>query len=200
MEYEVHLLPRHCSFERWKSQVSIVFLSNVIRNQSRLVTYWTPYIFQKKMQTKDIQAAIKSKHVTQNKWLHFKFYIWTFKYVLFKRTKYTTRCSVKSSTIYKLKVILIVYFLFWKKSKSVGLIFVIVKKSLLFTQTRIHFSYPMFLSPNMLSLKKTKYTTRCSVKSSTVYKGQFILFVYFLCSKKFQIPCDRFSQWWKLVA
>jgi hypothetical protein len=52
-----------------------VFLSKVIRNQSRSVTYWTPHIFQKKMQTKDIQAAIKSKYVTQNKWLHFKFYI-----------------------------------------------------------------------------------------------------------------------------
>jgi hypothetical protein len=101
-----------------------------------------------------------------------------------KETKYTTRCSVKSSTMYKLKVILIVYFLFSKKSKSVGLIVAIVKKSLLSTQTRIHFSYLMFLSPNMFSLKKTKYTTRCSVKSSTVYKGQFILFVYFLCSKK----------------
>jgi hypothetical protein len=137
-------------------------------------------IFQRKLQTKDIEAAVKSKYVTRNIWLHFEFYIWTFKYVFLKETKYTTSCSVKSSTMYKLKVILIVYFLFSKINKSVGLIFIIVKKSLLLTQTGIHFSYPMFLSPNMFSLKETKYTTRCSVKSSTVYKGQFILFLYFL--------------------
>ena len=100
-----------------------------------------------------------------------------------QKTKYTTRCSVKSSTIYKLKFILIVYFLFSKKSKTLCNQFLLLWKTRFFTRTRIPFSYFTFASPNMSSLKKTKYTTRCSVKSSTVYKEQFILFVYFYVQK-----------------
>ena len=40
----------------------------------------------------------------------------------------------------------------------------------------------MFSSSNRFYLK-TKATTRCSVKSSTIYKKYFILIVYFLLSK-----------------
>ena len=71
-----------------------------------------------------------------------------------------------------------------KKTKTLCDRFVPLWKNHFFTHTRIPFSYFIFLSRNMLSLKKTKYTTRCSVKSSTVYKEQFISFLYFLCSKK----------------
>jgi hypothetical protein len=38
-------------------------------------------------------------------------------YHLIGFTKYTTRCAVKSSTIYKIKLILIVYLLFSKEAK-----------------------------------------------------------------------------------
>jgi hypothetical protein len=58
-----------------------------------------------------------------------------------------------------------------KKSKTGRLIFVIVKKSVFFTQTRTPFSYFIFLLPHIFLLINIKYTTRCSLKSSTVCNG-----------------------------
>jgi len=56
-----------------------------------------------------------------------------------KEIKYTTRCSVKSSTIYKLKFIVIVYFLFSKKSQnSVRPMFAVAKTDR--TEFRVLFS------------------------------------------------------------
>jgi hypothetical protein len=63
---------------------------------------------------------------------------------------------MKSSTIYKLKFILIVYFLFSKKAKLCATNFRHCEKNDFFTRTRIPFSYFIFLSPNMFSLKNNK--------------------------------------------
>jgi len=46
---------------------------------------------------------------------------------------------------------------------------------------------------NIIVFKTIKYTTRYSVKSSTIYKERLIFFLYSLCSKTPQIMCDRFS-------
>jgi len=41
-------------------------------------------------------------------------------------------------------------------------------------------------------IKKTKYTARCSVQSSTIYKVKFILMVYFLFSNKAKFSANAF--------
>jgi hypothetical protein len=41
-------------------------------------------------------------------------------------------------------------------------------------------------------IKKTKYTTRCSVQSSTIYKVKLFLIVYFLFSNKAQFSANIF--------
>ena len=57
----------------------------------------------------------------------------------FKKTKYTTRCSVKRTIIYKVKLILILYFLFSKKQNCVRPILDGAKKSFFSMRTRNSF-------------------------------------------------------------
>ncbi len=87
-----------------------------------------------------------------------------------------------------------------KTSKTLRGQFLLLWKDHFFRRTRISFSYFIFLSPDIFSLKKAKYTTRYSVKKSTIYKIKFIVFLYFLCSKQMQILCIRFLQGQKLVS
>jgi hypothetical protein len=58
-----------------------------------------------------------------------------------------------------------------------------VRKRHFLVQDEFIFSYFIFLSPDILHLKKTKCITRCSVKSSTILKVKLILIVYFLSKK-----------------
>lgn len=46
---------------------------------------------------------------------------------------------------------------------------------------------------NITLFKTIKLTTICNVKSPTVYKEHFILFLYFICAKRPQTLHDRFS-------
>jgi hypothetical protein len=63
----------------------------------------------------------------------------------------------------------VVIFLF-KSDKILSHQISMLQKRYLFSQTRnVFFSYFIFFLPDMFYLKKTKYTTRCSVKSSTIY-------------------------------
>lgn len=98
-----------------------------------------------------------------------------------EKIKYATRHNVESSRIYKLTLIFIVYFLFSQKAKLCVTNFRHCEKIIFFTRSRISFSYFIVSSSSMFSLKKAKYTARCSVRNSIVYKEQFILFLYFLC-------------------
>ncbi len=92
-----------------------------------------------------------------------------------KKAKYTTRCSVKSSTIYVEQLILQLYFSFSKSTKFWATKFRRCEKFFLFVQNEFVFSYFIFLLPDMFCLKKPEYTIRCSVKSSTIHNDQFIL-------------------------
>ena len=65
-----------------------------------------------------------------------------------------------------------------------------------YTSKYCFFLLSSFLSPNMFSYKKTKYTTRCSVKSSTIYTVKLIVIVF----KKSKILCDQFSHGRNLIA
>ena len=94
---------------------------------------------------------------------------------------------MKSSTTYKFKCFNKNIFRFEKNAKLCAINFRYCEKNHFFTRTRIAFSYFIFLSLNMYSLKETKYTGRCSLKSSTIYKEKLILFVYFLCLKNSKI-------------
>ena len=50
-----------------------------------------------------------------------------------------------------------------------------------------------YLSPDMFYLKKTKYTTRCSLKNSTIRKEQFILCMQLLFLKTSKILSTQLS-------
>ncbi len=85
-----------------------------------------------------------------------------------KTTKYTIRCSVKSSIIYTRLLVLQLYFSFSKSTKTLSHQISMLRKS--------HFSihdecvFSLFITSNLL-FKKTKYITRCSIKSSTICIG-----------------------------
>ena len=66
-------------------------------------------------------------------------------------------------------------------------------------QKKVFYSYAMnvifsYLSPDTFYLKRTKYTSRCSVKNSTIYKEQFILYMQFLFLRKSKIEREKFSR------
>ncbi len=74
------------------------------------------FCFQKKQNcVRPIFAAVKGSFFLHEGAIPF-FLISSF-YHRIGFTKYTTRCAMKSSTIYKVKLILIVYFLFSKEAK-----------------------------------------------------------------------------------
>ncbi len=74
------------------------------------------FVFKKKQNcVRTIFAAVKGSFFLHEGAIPF-FLISSF-YHLIGFTKYTTRCTMKSSTIYTVKLILIVYFLFSKEAK-----------------------------------------------------------------------------------
>ena len=116
-----------------------------------------------------------------------------------KKTKYTTRCSVKSSTIYAVKRILNMQFLVSKKAKLYAINFRRRKKIVFFLhELKVHFFSP-FCNLIHFITKKVKYTTRCSVKSSTIYKENLVFIVYFLFSKNSKTLHDELLQLQKLI-
>ena len=102
-----------------------------------------------------------------------------------EKTKYTTRCSVKNSTICKERFIWYIQLLLLRKSKTLNDQFSRLQK--FYTNEDFLFSYFIFLSPHTFFFKKTEYDERCSVKSSTICEQQFILIVSFVFSKKSKI-------------
>src|SRR5690348_5108154 len=77
----------------------------------------------------------------------------------------------------------IVAFSVFKMKKILSNQFSVVRKRYFLIEDEFIFSYFIFLSPDIFYLKKTKYITRCSVKSSTIYKIKLILIMYFLSKK-----------------
>ena len=71
--------------------------------------------------------------------------------------------------------------------------FLTMWKRYFLVQDKFIFSYWIFLSSDIFYLRKTKYITRYSVQSSTIYKVKLTLIVYFLFSKKNKILCNQLS-------
>ena len=103
---------------------------------------------------------------------------------LFNKTKYTIRCSVKSSTIYKLKFILIVHFLFSKKVKLCATNFCYCEKIIFLRKREFLFFYFIFVSPNMFSLKKNKiYHKMQREKFYSLQRTVYFISVLFMFKK-----------------
>jgi hypothetical protein len=133
--------------------------------------------------------------------LHFNYYI----YLLIK-TKYTRRCSMKSSTIYIEQVILWLQFLCSKATKLWAIKFRRCENDVFFNKTPIRFFHISSLFYLIFCIKqKTKYTIRCSVKSSTIYIRQLILQLQLLrskltkfCATKFR-HCKKIFFWYATI-
>jgi hypothetical protein len=82
-------------------------------------------------------------------------------------------------------------FLFSKWTKFWATNFLQCENDIFLIQDEFIFSHFIVLSPNIFYLKKTKYITRCNVKSSIISKVKLILIVHFLFSKKRKTLCDH---------
>ncbi len=103
---------------------------------------------------------------------------------------------MKSSTIYKVKLILIVYFLFSKKAKLCTTSFAVAKKIIFSKQTRNFFFLTSSFYHRIHFIKKEIYH---EMQREKLYNLQRT--VYFNCVRfVFKILCDLFSPLRKLIA
>lgn len=73
----------------------------------------------------------------------------------------------KLYNLHKIGYFIVAFFVF-KMNKILSNLFSIVRKRYFLVEDEFIFSYFIFLSPDIFYLKKTKYITRCSVKSSII--------------------------------
>ena len=100
------------------------------------------------------------------RWVYFIF--WSLHIFYLKKTKYITRCSVKSSIIYTGPIFCSCTFRFQNRQKFWVTRFRCCEK--VFVQYKTNEFFPS-LPPEIFYLKKRKYTKSCSVESSTIYAG-----------------------------
>ncbi len=96
----------------------------------------------------------------------------------------------KHYNLHKITYSIVAIFVF-RMNKILRDEFSIVRERYFSVQDGFIFSYFIFMSLDIFYLERTKYITRCSVKSSTIYKIKLILIVYFL-SKKSKFRATNF--------
>ncbi len=105
---------------------------------------------------------------------------------------------MRSSTIYTGQLILQLHYLCSKSTKFWANKFRRCAEDDFFDKRRIHFLLISSFSYLIFFIKKeTKHTTRCGVKSSTFYTGQFNLPLYFLLWELTKFWANKFRRWEK---
>ena len=109
-----------------------------------------------------------------------------------KKTKYTKRCSAKSSTIYIRPLFYSCTFCFQNRQNFEQSNCDHAKRIMFSIHNEFIFIISLFHHLICFIERKTKYTTRCNVKSSTIYTVKLIVIVF--RKRKFYVANVRDAQ------